>query len=499
MEATEENLVAQAAVTMPFLSSRDLSNHEQGSKEIIVTGAFPPSHRESAVLVETIRDPHRPGQMAFLRWENGSTAILNSIERDGQIFVPPNPISKSSPLLSLPNGLLPCGNSFELLIEIVSTIKKFVQLPFDRYGIVAAFVVASWFQDCFETAPYLWVVGPLGSGKTKLLKLLWALCRRGLIAGDVRSGSIYKLVDVWDPTLIIDEFEQGGSAANFELLRLLRTGSMPGAPIFRNAIPFSTYGMKIIASRQPVADAALSSRGLVISLLPDKCESPPLDEATLQKIEQEFQSKLCLFRLQNYAAVKNFSIPPSTLNVLSPRMRQIARALLTPHLGDAGITSELLEVLVIYDDEARIDHLLEPEWLVAETLLTICHEGSKYGRFESSTLVGDVAKEVNEKCRDRHEEHHLSAKKVGMVLRSLGLSTTRLGRSGRGFIFTPSLKRKIHEIAAQLGIDRRTLALVVALRVNYGGARCSLCEELRLTAGLSFTEKENFPYTDLQA
>jgi hypothetical protein len=253
--------------------------------------------------------------------------------------------------------------------------------------------------------------------------------------------------------------------------------------------------MKIIASRQPLADAALSDRGLIISLLPDKCDNPPLDEATLQKVEQEFQSKLCMFRLQNYAAVKNFSNFPSTLNDLSPRLRQIARALTAPYLGDAGITSELLEVLVSYDDEARIDRSLEPEWLVAETLMFVCHEGNNCGRFESSILVGDVANEINKRCRDRHEGLHLSAKKVGMVLRSLGVPTTRLGRSGRGFMFTSSLKRKIHEIAAQLGIDRRNLATMMALRIDYGGARCVLCEEFGLAAGLSFTDRDLYPDT----
>jgi len=492
-ESTEENLAAQAVATAPSLSSCDLSIHEEGSKKIIVTGAFPPSHRESGVLVETIRDPQRPGRMAFLRWENGNTTLLNSVERDGHKFVPPDPLSRSFPLLSLPDGVRPCGHSFEVLEEIASTISKFVTLRPDRYGVVAGFVMASWFPDCFEAAPYLWIIGPLGSGKTKLLKLLWALCRRGLIAGDLRSGSVYKLVDVWDPTLIIDEFEQGSSAAHVELLRLLRTGSTPGVPTFRNGRPFSNYGLKIIASRQPLADAALLSRGLIISLLPTKSETPPLDEATLQKVEQKLQRKLCMFRLQNHAAVKNFSNFPDTFNGLSPRMRQITRALLSPLLGVEPFTSELLEVLEDYDDEVRIDRSLEPEWLVAEALMAVCHEGNKSRRFELGLLVSDVSNEVNQMLRYRHEDLRLSAKKVGMVLKALGLRTTRLGRSGRGFRLTPTLNRRIHEIAMQLGIDRRALATTMGLQIYYGGARCVLCEELGLEAGLRFTDQDLFP------
>jgi hypothetical protein len=82
-----------------------------------------------------------------------------------------------------------------------------------------------------------------------------------------------------------------------------------------------------------------------------------------------------------------------------------------------------------------------------------------------------------------------------MVLKALGLRTSRLGRSGRGFTLTSALKRKIHEIAAELGIDRRTLATMFALQIDYGGAECDLCEEFGLAAGLSFTPRDLYPET----
>jgi hypothetical protein len=202
-----------------------------------------------------------------------------------------------------------------------------------------------------------------------------------------------------------------------------------------------------------------------------------------------------MFRLQNYEAIKNFSNAPNTFNGLSPRMRQIARALVSPLLGVEPYTSELLEVLQDYDAAARIDRTLEPEWLVAETLMFICHDENVGGRFRLDILVGEVANEVNQRLRDRHEDFKLSSKKVGMVLKTLGLSTLRLGRSGRGFKLTDDLKRKIHEIAASLGIDRRTLATMFALQIDYGGAGCDLCEEFGLAVGLAFTQQDLFPDT----
>jgi hypothetical protein len=470
--------------------------HHKEKEKIVVTGAFPLHQGESPLLVETIRDPENSGRLMFLEWENGKATVVPQIEREGKIFVPPDPTSSSFPLLSLPDGLLPCSQPHELSAAIESTTSKYVILRNEQLKVVSSIVLASWFPDCFEAAPYLFIVGPLGSAKTKLLKLLRCFCRRGLLAGDLRSGSVYKLVDAWDPTLIIDELELGNTAASAELLRLLRTGSVPGVPTFRNGQRFSTYGLKIIASRHPLGDAAFSSRALVVSLLPTEEDTLPLDDAAMRQLENEFQPKLCMFRLKSYSAVKNFRVPPNALQGLSGRMKQIARALFAPLLGDEERTSELLAVLGEFDDEFRIERTLEPEWLVGETLFDLCHEGMETDRLVCEILVGGIAYYVNHKLETHGEDLRLTPKKVGLVLRSLGIHTVKLGRMGRGLKLDSGLKRKIHELARQLGIDRRCIAKSPGLEMGYGGVPCELCEEFGVTGGLRFVEK--FPQAKLR-
>jgi energy-coupling factor transporter ATP-binding protein EcfA2 len=478
-----------------YRPSHDSSFCYQKEKEkVVVTGAFPVHQGESPVLVETIRDPKNPERLMFLMWENGKPTVVPQIEREGKIFVPPDPTSGSFPLLSLPNGLGTCCGVSELLAELASTISKFVKLFYKQSLIVATFVLTSWFPDCLEAAPYLSVVGPTGSGKTKLLKLLRCLCRRSLMAGDLRSGSLYKLTDAWGPTLIIDELD----APDPELMRILRTGSVPGFPTYRNGQGYSTYGLKIISSRQPPGDAAWSSRALVVSLLPTEEETLPLDDVAMRQIQNEFQSKLCMFRLKNHMAVKNFRVPPNALQGLSGRMRQIARALCAPLLGDEERTSELLAILGEYDLEILLERALEPEWLVAETLFDLCHEGMGTSRILWEILVGEIAYDVNHKLEKHGEDLRLSAKKVGLVLRSLGIHTVRLGRRGRGLNLNSGLKRKIHGLARQLGIDRRWIAMSHALEGGYGGVPCELCEEFGVTGGLRFVEINKIPLRKLR-
>ena len=80
-------------------------------------------------------------------------------------------------------------------------------------------------------------------------------------------------------------------------------------------------------------------------------------------------------------------------------------------------------------------------------------------------------------CRPGVRRSGSKAKKVGLVLKSLGLRTILLGRMGRGLELTSVMKRKIHELAARLGIDRRAISSLMGLESGYGSAPCALCEE----------------------
>lgn len=297
---------------------------------------------------------------------------------------------------------------------------------------------------------------------------------------------------MWHPTLIIDELELGRSGTSAELLRMLRIGSVPGVPAFRNGQSFETYGPKIMASRQPLDDGALRSRGVIVHLLPTEVDTLPLDEESRQRIANEFQSKLLMFRLKNYSPVRNFYVQANSLQGLSPRAKQVARALTAPLLGHTELTRQLLAILRDSDDDLRIERALEPEWLVAEALFDLCHEVLGGERVISDVLVGGVAGRVNERLKFRGEDIRLSAKKTGLSLRCLGLRPERLGRMGRGFNITTSLKRKVQEIARRLGIDRRTSGTLPGLEAGYGGVPCALCEEFGLTGGLKFVDLNQF-------
>jgi hypothetical protein len=268
----------------------------------------------------------------------------------------------------------------------------------------------------------------------------------------------------------------------------------------RDGIPFATYGLKIISSRQPPSDAALLSRGLIVSMLPTNEELTPLDDATLQRIAKEFQAKLLTFRLNNRGVVKNFSLPPHVLAGPNRRIKQIAHALIAPLLGDPTATAQLINIFFRVDEEARAERCLEPEWLVAFALFDLCHDNLRQlgiGVTISNVHVGALAERTNEKLRSDGEGIRLTARKVGAVLNSLDLHTQLLDRSGRGMKFTSALESKIHDLARRLGIDRRTIAFSGGLEAGNGGLPCPYCDRHGLGGGLRFAHSQPLPKTVL--
>jgi len=483
MKISKEN----SAVHTKFLKQAN-SSADSGNLPDLTSLSLP-----GGSLLETIRDPEDPKRLLFLLWEDGKARIVPNLQQNGEVYAPPEIDVAAHADLRLPDGILPCGDSRELLTELGSSICKFVDLSEEHNALVSMYVLSSWFPDCLKAVPYLWLVGPLGCGKSTLLKFLHCVCRRALLIGDVRPASLYKLSSVLCPTLLIDELEPDGSRMGAEVRRLLRIGNTPGVPAARNGQLFQTFSSKVISSRQPPLDVALASRAIVIRLLPTDKDLLPLDAPNMEQIARAFQPKLLMFRLQNYASIKKSQVSFESLKELTPRIRDLARGMAAPLLGEAMLEDKLFAILREYDREARVERSLEPEWLVVETLFDLCHQGLANNRMISEILVGGVSTHINKKLAIRGEDFRIGAKCVSGVLKCLGLRTRRLGNLGRGLRLTSVVKKEIHELARRLGFDRTDLATLDGLESGYGGAPCVLCEEFGLKSNLRFVEMQTTP------
>ena len=227
-------------------------------------------------------------------------------------------------------------------------------------------------------------------------------------------------------------------------------------------------------------------------MLPSGNETQPLDDVAMRQIADRFQPELLMLRFANYSTVKSFRLPSCALQDFTPRMKQVALALVAPIQGHRENESIVLSKLRERDRDAQTERSLEPEWLAAEILFGLVHE-----RAIHSILVGGIASSINEKLKFRGEDFRISARKIGSVLKSLGVRTESLGSLGRGLLFTPAMNSQIHAVARHLGISRRTIATSQGLEAGYGGQRCLLCEEFGRTGGLRFKDPRNRTPHDL--
>jgi hypothetical protein len=398
-------------------------------------------------LVELVRG--EKNELRLLIWKAGEASIVECYEHDGLLLTPPQvKEALDGPLkLYLPTGVEACPSARELFLDICGLIRDFVDLPESSIRIVAAFVLSTWFVGKLGVAPYLCIYGPPGSGKTTLLFLLHGLCRRGLlVAGSSPPAAIYSLPALLRPTLLLDELQFNGTQKSQTLECWLRAGNTR-VPVGIGGQVVDAFGAKVLCSRQPVADTALASRALHISMVPTNNNLAPCSEELTEMIADRFQNRLQMFRLLHYREFEPRSYPDLYLYLsFTPRMRRLASALLLPFDDDKETRLAVAEALIEQNHHAQCERGLDPECQVIMALFWFCHQ-----KGTSTALAGEIAEKINAIRKSLGEEADLRARKVGAILKAIGLATEGIGSIGRGLRLTTGVRRKIHELLKAYG------------------------------------------------
>lgn len=396
-------------------------------------------------FLELVRDPKDGGGLAFLHWDGRQASIRREFEHQGELLLPPELDPTMVMALRLPHELGPSTNVTDVFTDIGSLVDRCMYMPFQSKLLASAYALATWFVDRLPVAPYLSIVGPLNSGKTRLLSILHVVCRRPILAGEISRATLQSLPGDICPTLLCDEAELGHDRLSRDLERVLRTGNVPGVHTLKQGKALTTYCAKAFCSRQPFGDAALSSRMIRISVSPAQQPTPDPRPEQLASIARPLQAKLLRFRLDNYHQVQ----PPAVPQALTPRGRDLARALAAPLFQDPQLQRRIIELVESHDEQGRLERQGEPEWLVVDHLFVRCH-------LYPLVLVGTLAEQLNRNLKEQGDIRRLSAKRVGLILSALGIPR-REGRTNAGYVvdLEGAVKLRIHELARSLGILRQ--------------------------------------------
>jgi putative DNA primase/helicase len=210
----------------------------------------------------------------------------------------------------------------KLLDDILAAVKRFIVCDHFVAVVVTLWIAASWFADVVRVAPLLTITAPAKRcGKSTLLEFISRLVLRPLTAASITASALFRSIDLWRPTLLIDEVD-ACLKDNEELRGLINSGHTRGSAFTirctgddHKPTVFSTWSFKVLSGIGQVADT-LADRSHIVELrrkLPD--EVIERMHRAPEGFFYDLCSRLARFAGDNTEAVKAVTPPlPDALN-----------------------------------------------------------------------------------------------------------------------------------------------------------------------------------------
>ncbi|MGB9591834.1 MAG: DUF3631 domain-containing protein, partial [Candidatus Kryptoniota bacterium] len=213
-----------------------------------------------------------------------------------------------------------------LLDDLAAIFKRYVVLPPHAETALALWTVFSYCLNAANTAPILYIRSPeKRCGKTLLQSILSCLVYRPIPTSNITGAAIYRVIEQWRPTLILDEVDTFVKG-NEELRGVLNSGhTRSSAFVIRcsgedlEPKRFSTWSCKCLAGIGHLADT-IEDRAIIISLnrkLPSEHVEPfrRVDTSRFEILRR----KILKFAEDNLTAIRN--IRPEFPEALNDRAR----------------------------------------------------------------------------------------------------------------------------------------------------------------------------------
>lgn len=169
-------------------------------------------------------------------------------------------------------------SSTELLDEIAATVKRFIVCQNETVTAVTLWIAMTWFIDEIQIAPLAVITAPeKRCGKSQLLSLINRLVYRPIIASNITPAALFRMIDAWHPTLLIDEADTF-IGDNEELRGLVNCGHTRDTAYVIRTVgkehtpkSFFVWGAKALAGigRLP---ATIMDRAIILELRRKKAE-----------------------------------------------------------------------------------------------------------------------------------------------------------------------------------------------------------------------------------
>lgn len=414
----------------------------------------------SGEIIEMIYRETGKQTMFVVCHEDGRLEFVDEWKRPHDHMVPlsPNHHLITKKIVLFPSDPEAYGTDAELLERIRKFIHKYLDISERFEKIASYYVLFTWVYDRFHELAYLRARGEFGSGKSRFLRVIGSLCYKPMFTGGATTSSpIFRIIDGFRGTLILDEADLKFSEMTADTVKILNSGFQTKTPVLRSegqgtfeVKSFVVFGPKVVATRANFADLALESRFLTEEM--DKLELRSDIPINLpEKFDEEatsLRNQLLQWRFDNYRLIKLKPVEKS-LDNLEPRLRQIISPLLSIVESDS-IKEEIIEVMDGYNRELQIDKGLSMYAQVFETVL------QQMDFHDGEPTVGDITSSYNQ---GKPHGDQLGYNRVGAILRKqFGLKARRIAK---GWIIPePENRLRISFLKKQYGMVDESVNVV---------------------------------------
>jgi len=427
-----------------------LNSHKTSPLRIpAVSGVFDHGH-----ILEMVYRP-KDRETAFVLWDGAKWSYETTYTVDKRHclvpYSPNNNLIKNEVVL-FPSEPEEYGSEESLVSEIQAFIHRYVDVSPLFEKIATYYVLFSWIYDGFNELPYLKLRGDFGSGKTRFLLTVGSVCFKPVFASGASSVSpLFRILDIFQGTLIIDEADFRLSDERAEVVKILNNGNVKGFPVLRSEVvgkefnprAYHVFGPKIVATRGFFEDRALESRFLAEEMGQYRLRDDiPINLPSEYKEEAlHIRNKLLLFRFRNLN--KRQIVEDLVDRRIEPRLNQIFVPLLSI-IKDAQAREELRQVARQYNREMIAERGIE----VAAQVLEIVREMASPHKKRLS--VGDITSRfINLHGEDY--EHKVTTRWIGNIIRKkLNLKTHK---SHGVYVISHVAKAQLEHLYERYGIS----------------------------------------------
>lgn len=383
--------------------------------------------RTKSIVPDLIHLVGDQGRTKYLFCKNGQWLIEEYFIKDDKRYSP----KQYLPIKILNPNIL--KRSFNLDIarlatEIDAFIKSYLEMPLDSdYLILAMWVFHTYLIEKFNTTPILYFYGVKETGKSRAGEVLSELAFRAQRLTSLTEATLFRSVELFKPTLIIDEIKLMGKGGNQGLADLMKTTYKRGLKVSRINLNkngedqieyFDTFTPLVICTTESIPDI-IESRCILFTM--QKNSNPQIEKMIDKKWANDLRERLTIFRA-NYITKEL----PEAQYIARGRLNEIMFPLyLSLLLVGPERKNEFIDIV------KRIQKSKENEdgmSLEAEIVKAIDDEYQETQNKQFLTQV--ISKRLNE---IRSENEQISDRAVSNRIKRLGFDKIRIKNGRMGF------------------------------------------------------------------